>query len=113
MKRGIVILVLGTLCCVVPATAQEKTGVAEKLGKVHFAVSCRPATQPQFDRAAAMLHSFWYPQGFNAFAEITKKDPGCAMAYWGMAISRRANPMVGAPGGGPEALTDALESISK
>src|SRR5690348_15848510 len=66
---------------------------AEKLGKVHFDVSCLPATAPQFDRAVSMLHSFWYPEGYNAFAEITKSDPGCAMAYWGMAISRRGNPL--------------------
>jgi len=71
MKRGILILAFGVLCCVPVATAQEKTGDAEKLGRVHFAVSCLPATQPQFDRAVAMLHSFWYPQGFNAFSEIT------------------------------------------
>jgi hypothetical protein len=95
------------------AIAQEKTGEAEKLGNVHFTVSCLPATQPQFDRAVAMLHSFWYPQGLNAFAEITKSDPGCAMAYWGMAISRRANPMVGAPGAGPDALKDAVEMVGK
>jgi hypothetical protein len=94
-------------------TAQEKTGDAEKLGNVHFAVSCLPATQPQFDHAVAMLHSFWYPQGLNAFADITKTDPDCAMAYWGMAISRRANPMVGAPGAGPDALKDALEAVGK
>src|SRR6516165_2897789 len=113
MKRGILIVILGITGWVQVATAQEKPGDAEKLGNVHFAVSCLPATQPQFDRAVAMLHSFWYPQGLNAFAEITKTDPGCAMAYWGMAISRRANPMVGAPGAGPDALKDAVEAASK
>ena len=111
MKWRILILTAGILCCVPVATAQEKTGDAEKLGKVHFAVSCLPATQPQFDRAVAMLHSFWYPQGFNAFAEITKSDPGCAMAYWGMAMSRRGNPLVGAPG--PQVLKDGLDAAAK
>jgi len=107
----ILIVILGVLCWVCVARAQEKTGDAEKLGKVHFAVSCLPATQPQFDRAVAMLHSFWYPQGFNAFTEITKSDPGCAMAYWGMAISRRGNPLVGAPSA--QVLRDGLEAASK
>jgi hypothetical protein len=113
MKRGILIVILGILCRVPVATAQEKPGDAEKLGNVHFAVSCLPATQPQFDRAVAMLHSFWYPQGLNAFAEIAKTDPSCAMVYWGIAISRRANPMVGAPGAGPDALKDAVEAAGK
>jgi hypothetical protein len=111
MKRGILIVILGILCWVTVATAQEKLGDAEKLGNVHFPVSCRPATQPQFDRAAAMLHSFWYPQGFDAFTEITKSDPGCAMAYWGMAMSRRGNPLVGAPS--PQVLKDGMEAAGK
>src|SRR6201987_4136251 len=111
MKYGMLILTFEVLCCVPVATAQEKTGDAEKLGKVHFAVSCFPATQPQFDRAVAMLHSFWYPQGFNAFSEIAKSDPSCAMAYWGMAISRRGNPLVGAPN--PQVLKDGLEAAGK
>jgi len=113
MKREILVSILGFLCWLQAATAQEKSGDAEKLGNVHFAVSCLPATQPQFDRAVAMLHSFWYPQGLNAFAEIAKTDPGCAMVYWGIAISRRANPMVGAPGAGPDALKDAVEAARK
>jgi hypothetical protein len=111
MNRRILILTLGILCYVPVAAAQEKTGDAEKLGKVHFAVSCLPATQPQFDRAVAMLHSFWYPQGFNAFAEIAKSDSGCAMAYWGMAISRRGNPLVGAPN--LQVLKDGSEAAGK
>ena len=44
-----------------------------------------------------MLHSFWYPQGLEAFAELTTKNPDCAMGYWGIAMSTRANPLVGAP----------------
>ena len=111
MKQRILILTLGILGCASLGAPQEKTGEAEKLGRVHFAVSCLSATQPQFDRAVAMLHSFWYPQGFNAFAEITKSDPGCAMAYWGIAISRRGNPLVGAPS--PQVLKDGLEAAAK
>src|SRR6266446_6850376 len=113
MKRGILVTIVGILCWGLLATAREKPRDAEKLGNVHFPVSCLPATQPQFDRAVAMLHSFWYPQGLNAFAEIAKTDPSCAMVYWGIAISRRANPMVGAPGAGPDALKDAVEAASK
>jgi tetratricopeptide (TPR) repeat protein len=77
--------------------AQEKAVGPEKLGKVHFPVSCSDEAQTQFDRAVAMLHNFWYPQDLNAFAEITKTDPSCAMGYWGIAISVRANPLVGSP----------------
>jgi hypothetical protein len=86
-------------------------GDGEKLGKVHFPVSCTPAAQEQFDLALAMLHSFWYPQGLNAFGAVTKTDPSCAIAYWGIAISRRANPLVGAPE--PPVLKDGLDAVDK
>ena len=83
-------------CCsilVAPAAAHE----GEKLGNLSFPISCSAVAQQGFDRALAMLHNFWFPQAGNAFAEVAKTDPGCAMAYWGIAISARANPLVGAP----------------
>ncbi len=108
---AILFVILAIFSFVPTLAAQEKTGEPEKLGKVHFPVSCIPAAQQQFDRALAMLHSFWYPQGLNAFSEVTKTDPGCAMGYWGIAMTRRANPLVGAPG--PQVLKDGLEAVDK
>jgi len=50
-----------------PTLAHESRAVLaaspETLGHVHFPISCSPAAQEQFDRALAMLHSFWFPQG--------------------------------------------------
>lgn len=92
--------------------AQEKTANPEKLGKVHFPVSCTPEAQEQFERAVSMLHSFWYPQDLKAFTEVANTDPSCAMAYWGMAISRRANPLLGALND-PVAPKDALDAVAK
>ena len=64
------LLVLLAICffCVPLATAQEKA--AEKIGKVDFPVSCSPEAQAQFNRAVAMLHSFWFPQAPKAFAAV-------------------------------------------
>ncbi|HEY7647403.1 MAG TPA: hypothetical protein VID04_00240 [Methylomirabilota bacterium] len=59
----------------------------EKLGTVHFPVSCAPAVQGDFERAVALLHSFWYEEAVKAFTAITTNDPGCAMGYWGIAMS--------------------------
>ncbi|MGB0033999.1 MAG: hypothetical protein WBP79_00820 [Candidatus Acidiferrales bacterium] len=111
MKRTILSLILAVFSTASILTAQEKMGDHEKLGTVHFPVSCTPAAQQEFDRALAMLHSFWYPQGLNAFSEVTKTDPSCAMGYWGIAMSRRTNPLVGAPD--PQVLKDGLEAIDK
>ena len=59
----------------------------EKLGRVHFPISCTPTVQDDFERAVALLHSFWYEEAEKSFAAITTKDPGCAMGYWGIAMS--------------------------
>jgi tetratricopeptide (TPR) repeat protein len=59
----------------------------EKLGTVTFPISCAPATQAQFERGMALLYSFEYETAINQFQENEKKDPACAMAYWGEAMS--------------------------
>jgi len=62
-------------------------------GSVHFDLSCSAGTQKQFDRAVAMLHSFFYPETEKAFRAIVEQEPSCAMGYWGIAISQRPNPL--------------------
>jgi tetratricopeptide (TPR) repeat protein len=73
----------------------NRSGEPEKLGRVHFKTSCSPEAQRQFERALAMLHSFFFPETVKAFTAIPATDPSCAIAYWGIAISQRPNPLVG------------------
>src|SRR5262250_4012061 len=77
------------------ADNDPRTGSPEKLGRVHFKTSCSPAAQQEFERALAMLHSFFFPETVKAFMAIPTTDPSCAIAYWGIAISQRPNPLVG------------------
>jgi tetratricopeptide (TPR) repeat protein len=70
-------------------------GSTEGLGRVLFQTSCAPEAQQQFERALAMLHSFFFPETVKAFSAIPETDPNCAIAYWGIAISQRPNPLVG------------------
>jgi len=72
--------------------AQQKK---EKLGQVLFKTSCTPEAQKEFERALGMLHSFWFPETIKVFSAIPQTDPGCAIAYWGLAVSIRPNPLVG------------------
>ncbi|MCA1837357.1 MAG: hypothetical protein LC674_00790 [Actinobacteria bacterium] len=65
----------------------------EKLGTVHFATSCKSTVAPQFDRAVALLHSFEFGASIKGFNEVLTADSTCAMAYWGIALSRWSNPM--------------------
>src|SRR2546430_8717475 len=84
-NRLAVALTLAALLWASGAAAQ--TPSTEKLGKVHFPVACSAAAQPQFDRAVALLHSFWYSEGVKAFTAVAATDPACAMAHWGIAMS--------------------------
>jgi tetratricopeptide (TPR) repeat protein len=73
----------------------HRAGGGEKLGRVQFKTSCSPEAQREFERALAMLHSFFFPETVKAFTAIPTTDPSCAIAYWGIAISQRPNPLVG------------------
>jgi tetratricopeptide (TPR) repeat protein len=70
-----------------PASSQEEGQAREGFGDVHFATSCAPAAQQQFERAVAILHSFWYEEAAKAFTAVTVTDPSCAIGYWGVAMS--------------------------
>ncbi len=59
----------------------------QEIGSVHFETSCSTDVAARFNRAVALLHSFQYEQTRQAFTQITKEDPKCAMAYWGIAMS--------------------------
>jgi hypothetical protein len=79
------------------APAQHEHGGAtpERLGKVHFETSCSESVEKEFDRAIALLHSFWFSAAIDGFNEVLARDPSCAMAHWGIAMSWWSNPFAG------------------
>jgi tetratricopeptide (TPR) repeat protein len=98
MSHRILPLIVGLVVCLfaLPASADDDAKTrGEKLGRVFFKTSCSPEAQKQFERALAMLHSFFFPETIKAFSAIPETDPTCAIAYWGIAISQRPNPLVG------------------
>ena len=93
--RWLVALAATTLPFAALAHGDDLAAKNAKLGKVLFKTTCTPEAQKQFERALAMLHSFHFPETVKAFTAIPQTDPDCAIAYWGMAISQRPNPLVG------------------
>jgi hypothetical protein len=69
--------------------AQHEHGTPDTpaVGNVSFPVSCSPTVQPDFNRAVALLHSFWYKKSEETFLAVAKADPSCGMAQWGVAMS--------------------------
>ena len=68
-------------------TPMHHHDATEKLGNVSFPISCAPDSQKPFERGVALMHSFGYEEAEAQFVEITQKDPTCAMAHWGIAMS--------------------------
>jgi tetratricopeptide (TPR) repeat protein len=79
-----------TLLFILPVTSAQEVhshSAPEKLGSVSLPIACAPAVQGKFDRAVALLHSFAYSAAADAFREVAKLDPQCAMAHWGVAMT--------------------------
>jgi tetratricopeptide (TPR) repeat protein len=81
---------IAAACALVPlsqGTSAAPIGASEQLGTVSFPVSCSPSVQASFNRGVALLHDFWYEEARPQFERILKRDPTCAMAHWGIAMS--------------------------
>jgi tetratricopeptide (TPR) repeat protein len=79
------------------AWAQSISKPPEQLGRVSFANSCTSAVQATFERAVALLHSFWWREGEKTFREVLERDPNCAIATWGIATILIGNTFAAGP----------------
>jgi hypothetical protein len=100
MKRLIALALSSALLVPAMASAQHDdhaTMSPDQIGSgsVRFETSCAPAVRDDFNKAVALLHSFWFPEAIKLFEGVAAKDPKCAMAYWGIAMSQWGNPFGG------------------
>lgn len=115
---------LMTACCMcfglawaMPAWAQTEQhdhspkGGAIKAGTVNFQTSCSPVVIDEFNLAVAELHSFWFPEARSLFEGVLKKDPACAIAYWGIALTHWGNPFAGQRS--PQTIATGKAAIEK
>ncbi len=90
MRRACLSIGFAAALMLAPAVpAQEHLhshGERQVLGRVHFPTSCQ-GVDAEFTRAVALLHSFGYEESRRAFEAVAEKDPSCAMAYWGIAMT--------------------------
>jgi len=104
--RGIRQALVACVCAVLPLAAgaqskpempdmpgmehhhMEESVSTEKLGLVHFPVSCAAQSQVPFERGVALLHSFGYTLSEQQFRAIAESDPKCAMTHWRIAMTQ-------------------------
>lgn len=109
---------LASLALGAQAQSQDQHGqhaptalTAKDVGAIDFATSCAPAVKDEFNRGAALLHSFWFPEAIATFERVLKTDSSCAMAYWGIAMSRWGNPF--GPARAPNVVAMGKAAIDK
>lgn len=56
-------------------------------GMMEFETSLAKDAREDFNLAVKLLHSFEYDEAEKAFAKVIDKEPRCAIAYWGVAMS--------------------------
>ena len=93
----------GLITALLTAGAYGQQG-EEKLGSLSFPTSCDPKVQAEFERGVAMIHSYWFLIARRVFEGVLQQDPGCAIAYWGIAMDQLGNSLVGPP---PRAQAEA------
>src|SRR5260370_16136025 len=78
------------------STATAETASDRQAGKVHFPISCSADAQQPFDRALAVLHSFWYE---GAAKQVTAGAPAATPPPpWARRVARHAvGPLCAAP----------------
>ena len=92
------------------AAVAQQDDTEKQFGIVHFETSCNETAQRRFDRAMRYQHSFWYQSSKEIFEETLKADPGCGIAYWGIALSLLWNPHVPTPA---KNLVEGAAAIAK
>jgi protein SCO1 len=65
----------------------------ERLGVLHFPISCGWQSQRNFTTATSLLHLFQFADAEYVYRALVKDNPDCAMGYWGIAMSRLQNPL--------------------
>ena len=61
-------------------------------GKIKFEVTSDvPLVQKFVEQGIGQLHGFWYFEAERSFRQAAMLDPGCAIAYWGMARANTDN----------------------
>ncbi|MGC2413559.1 MAG: hypothetical protein WA459_12775, partial [Stellaceae bacterium] len=118
MHRPLGIIVVAGMLLALPlrsgacadAASSPAAAAAKAPGEVDFQVTCGPAARKAFKHAVWTLHSFWYPEALKAFTAITEAEPGCAMGYWGIAMSHWY-PLWFPPS--PAALKAGSEAVAK
>lgn len=96
MNRYLLLVFLLAFLTLVSCGKDEQSGAPAALpfdlvntpvGDVSFPVGCNADAAPLVERGVALLHHMMYDEANFVFGMADDRDPDCAMAYWGQAMS--------------------------
>jgi len=82
------IAALTGLCLALLVRGDAPRNDSVQVGQVNFPTSCAVEAGAKVETGVALLHSFQYEEAEQSFSEAAKRDPKCAIAYWGKAMTR-------------------------
>jgi len=80
-------LLLGGAIAAAIALSPGQHQHSPKLGKLSFESSCTRPAHALLEQGLGWLHSFEYQRAEESFLKAAAADPGCGIAYWGVAMS--------------------------
>jgi tetratricopeptide (TPR) repeat protein len=104
MRKAWLIVVAGCLLVVAGCSTQrhdmgragadpsKPTVLYESLGQYSYRITTvSPEAQRWFDQGLRLVYAFNHHEAQRAFREAARLDPGCAMCYWGIALTEGSN----------------------
>ncbi len=89
-------LLAAMLLATVVSSPADSVPLYTDLGNHHHAINSRtPGTQEYFDQGLRLVFAFNHGEAIRAFTEAARRDPACAICYWGIALAY--GPHVNAP----------------
>src|SRR5690606_4819587 len=85
-------LIIFLLCifisgCSMNEKPEKKAPLFNNLGNLQFNITTSSElAQRYFNQGVALTYGFNHAEAFRSFKEVSRLDPECAMAYWGMAM---------------------------
>lgn len=93
------------------ASANAGVPILEGLGDHTHKISTKvPEAQAYFNQGIRLMFNFNHGEAIRAFEEAARRDPNCAICYWGVAVSYGPNinmPMM------PDANAPAIAAVQK
>ncbi|RPI71149.1 MAG: hypothetical protein EHM47_10885, partial [Ignavibacteriales bacterium] len=112
MRKFILLLSITFLSgCFKEEVPEKKAPLFNNLGNIQFDITTSSErAQKYFNQGVALTYGFNHAEAFRSFKEVSRLDPDCAMAYWGMAIVLGPNINSEMDGGD---IPTAYESVQK